>query len=401
MRGHIRQRSKGKDSYTIIISLGKDPATGKRLQHWEAVKGTKRDAERRLAELLHELDTGTFTKPGKVTVRDFLERWLTDYAKPNLSPRGFERYQGIVRDHFIPDFGKLPLSQLRPAHLQQHYTARLNRGLSAGTIRYHHAVMHKALETAVKWGLLSRNVADSVDIPRLRRKEMQTWSENEVATFLEAAMASPYYELFYTALFTGMRRSELLALRWGDVDFILSQLYVNRGLHHLKDGSYIFTQPKSAKSRRRIALSPSASLLLQRLKDRQEATRARLGAVLGDNDLVFSTPDGEPFRPNTITRAWSMVAQKAGVRVIRFHDARHTHASLLLKQGVHPKIVQERLGHASIQMTLDTYSHVAPGLQQAAADSFDNILPVSKRLAEADYVKPPQPKLASKRNKER
>jgi integrase len=401
MRGHIRQRGKNKDSYTIVISIGKDPATGKRLQQWVTVKGNKRDAERRLSELLHELDTGTFTKPGKVTVRDFLERWLTDYASPNLSPRGFERYQGIVRDHFIPDFGNMPLAQLRPAHLQQHYTARLNKGLSAGTIRYHHAVIHKALETAVKWGLVNRNIADSVDIPRLRRREMQTWSENEVTTFLEAAKGSQYYELFYTTLFTGMRRSELLALRWGDVDFILSQVYVNRGIHHLKDGSYIFTQPKSAKSRRRIALSPSASLLLQRLKDRQEATRARLGAVLGDNDLVFSTPDGEPFRPNTITRAWSMVAQKAGVRVIRFHDARHTHASLLLKQGVHPKIVQERLGHASIQMTLDTYSHVAPGLQQAAADSFDNILPVSKRLAEADYVKPPQPKLASKRNKER
>jgi len=377
MRGHITKR--GTDSYSIVVSMGNDPATGKRLQQWVTVKGNKKDAEKRLAELLHELDTGSFTKPGRITVADFLNRWLADYVKPNLSPRGLERYQGIVRGHFIPDFGALPLTQLRAAHLQRHYTTKLNGGLSSGTVRYHHAVMHKALETAIKWGLLSRNAANGVDIPRLHRREMQTWGENEVSTFLAAARDSQYYELFYTALFTGMRRSELLALRWADVDFILSQLYVNRSLHHLKDGSYVFTPPKSAKSRRRVALPPSASLLLQDFRDRQEATRARLGATLGDNDLVFCTPEGEPLRPNTVTRAWATAARKAGVRVIRFHDARHTHASLLLKQGVHPKIVQERLGHASIGMTLDTYSHVAPGLQEAAASSFDKILNVGIR----------------------
>lgn len=372
MRGHITRRSK--NSYSIVVSLGYDPATGKRLQQWVTVKGTKKDAERRLAELLHELDTGAFVKPGRITVADFLERWLADYVKPNLSPRGYERYQGIVRRHFTPDFGNLQLTQLRPMHLQKHYTSRLTSGLSSGTVRYHHAVIHKALETAVKWGLISRNVADSVDLPRLHRSEMQTWNEDEVTSFLEAAKDSPYYELFYTALFTGMRRSELLALRWADVDLPLGQIYVNRSLHQLKDGSYIFTQPKSAKSRRRIALPPSASLLLREYRERQESTRAWLGAPLGDSDLVFITPEGQPLRPNSVTRAWKTMARKAGVKVIRFHDARHTHASLLLKQGVHPKIVQERLGHAGIQMTLDTYSHVAPGLQEVAANRFDELI---------------------------
>ncbi len=194
---------------------------------------------------------------------------------------------------------------------------------------------------------------------------------------------SPYYALFYTALYTGMRRSELLGLKWGDVDFIMSQVYVNRSLHHLKDGSYVFTQPKSTRSRRTIALSPSAILTLRDHYEKQKLEQAMLGISLKDDDLVFGQLDGKPLRPNTVTRAWTMLAGRAGVKVIRLHDARHTHASLMLKQGVHPKIVQERLGHASIQMTLDTYSHVAPGLQQAAAEGFDRLL---NRKAENEAV---------------
>jgi len=372
MRGHIVKRAK--DSYSIKIGVGRDAATGKYKYQWVTVRGTRKDAEKRLAELLHQLDNGTFIKPGKITVREYLEKWLSDYAKPNLSPRGFERYQGIIAKHLIPDFGNIILTQLRPEHLQEHYTAKLNDGLSAGTVRYHHAVIHRALQTAVKWGLVARNVADGVDVPRIHRNEMQTWDEDDISRFLEVAKDSPYYALFHTALFTGMRRSELLALRWQDIDFVFSQIYVNRSLHHLKDGSYIFTEPKSAKSRRTIALSPSAILTLKEHKDKQALERAMLGMPLKDNDLVFSDLEGKPLRPNTITRAWRTLATRAEVKPIRFHDARHSHASILLKQGIHPKIVQERLGHASIQMTLDTYSHVAPGLQQAAAESFDRLL---------------------------
>ncbi len=372
MRGHIVKR--GKDSYSIKISVGKDAITGKYKCQWVTVRGTKKEAEKRLSEMLNQLDNGTFMKPGKTTLTEYLEKWLTDYAKPNLSPRGFERYAGIIRQHLISALGNITLTQLKPEHLQQHYTAMLNNGLSAGTVRYHHAVLHVALQTAVKWGLVSRNVADAVDPPRIHRNEMQTWSEDEVSRFLEASKGSPYYELFFTALFTGMRRSELLGLAWQNVDFIFSQIYVNRSLHHLKDGSYVFTEPKSAKSRRTIALSPSAILLLHGYKEKQKLERTMLGIPLKDSDLVFSKVEGKPLRPNTITRAFEVLAAHCGLPVIRLHDARHTHASLMLKQGVHPKIVQERLGHASIQMTLDTYSHVAPGLQQAAANKFDDIV---------------------------
>jgi integrase len=203
---------------------------------------------------------------------------------------------------------------------------------------------------------------------------MQVWNGDEIMTFLEAAKSTPYHALFFTALYTGLRRSEVLALRWSDIDLLLCQLYVNRSVHQLKDGSIIYRQPKSAKSRRMVSLSPSTALLLQEHKDSQAALREMIGIPLKEDDLVFCTLDGAPIRPNTVTRAWPMLAAKAGVKPIRFHDARHTHASLMLKQGVHPKIVSERLGHTGIAITLDTYSHVSPGLQEKAALSFDEAL---------------------------
>lgn len=372
MRGSIIKRYKS--SYTIVLNLGIDPTSGKRKQEWISVKGTKKDAEKKLAELLHQLDNGTFIKPGKTTVAEFLEKWLSDYAQPKLSPRAFERYESIVRVHLIPGLGNIPLTQLKPEHLQRLYATKLVDGLSARTVRYLHTVLHKALQTAMKWGRVSRNVADGVDVPRARRTEMQTWDEDDITRFLEAIRKTPYFALFHTALFTGMRRSELLALRWCDVDFIYSQIYVTRSLHHLRDGSYVFTQPKSDSSRRNIALSPSAILVLQDYYEKRKLERALLGIPLKDDDLVFSTPEGKPLRPNTVSRTWTMLAARAGLKVIRFHDARHTHASLMLKQGIHPKIVQERLGHSTIAITLDTYSHVAPGLQEAAAKRFDEAL---------------------------
>jgi integrase len=378
MRGHIVKRYK--NSYTIVLTLGVDPTTGKRKQQWISVKGTKKEAEKRLAELLHQLDTGMFMKPGKTTLTEYLERWLKDYAWPNLAPRTAEGYETIIRQHLIPKLGNLLLTQVKPEHLQKYYSEMLNsgrcnssRGLSAQTVRHHHTALHKALQTAVEWGLLSRNVADAVRPPRAERPEMRTWGEDDIIHFLEAAKHTPYYALFYAALFTGMRRSELLALRWQDVDFILSQVYVSRSLHQLRDGSYVFRPTKTAKGRRTVALPPSAILVLNEHRGKQERDRAMLGTSLKDDDLVFSALDGKPIRPNTITRAWPMLAVRAGLKAIRLHDARHTHASLMLKQGIHPKIVQERLGHSTIAITLDTYSHVSPGLQQAAAKRFDEV----------------------------
>lgn len=379
MRGHITKR--GKDSYTIVLNLGRDPETGKRKQQWVSIKGTKKDAEKRLSELLNQLDNGIYIKPDKSTLSDYLEQWLKDYAWPNLSPKTAEGYEYIIRRHLILGLGKLTLTQLKPEHLHQYYANKLSAGridgkggLSPKTVRHHHVTLHNALQSAVKWGLLAKNPADAVDAPRFQRREINIMSADEINTFLEAAKDTPYYTIFYLALFTGMRRSELLALRWSDVDLMLCQVYVIRSLHQLKNGTILFRQPKSDKSRRMIALTPSTALILREYRENQASIKLLQGLPLSNEHLVFSQLDGSPYRPDTITHAWIKLVRKKGLKGIRLHDARHSHASLMLKQGIHPKIVQERLGHSSIQVTLDTYSHVAPGLQEAAAKRFDEAI---------------------------
>ncbi len=391
MRGHIRKRYK--NSYTVVLNLGIDPQTGKRKQQWISVKGTKKEAEKRLADMLHQLDTGTFMKPRKTTLADYLVRWLKDYAWPNLSPRTAEGYESIIYQHLIPQFGNVTLTQLRPEHLQKYYAEKLVKGRCNGkggltplTVRHHHMALHRALEVAVKWGLITRNPADAIDPPSFQRSDMHVMNEGDIETFLDVARSTPYYTLFYLALFTGMRRSELLALRWSDVDLILGQVSVSRSLHRLRDKSLVFRAPKTARGRRTIALPPSACIVLREHKERQEAIQLILGTILRGDELVFSQPDGSPLLPDTVSQAWRKLARRSGLEGIRLHDARHTHASLMLKQGIHPKIVQERLGHASIQITLDTYSHVAPGLQEAAAAHFDELVVHRRENAAAANV---------------
>ena len=223
MRGHIKKRAK--HSYSVVIDLGYDEY-GKRRRQWVTVKGTKRDAERRLAELLHQLDTGTFMKPGKTTVAEYLERWLQDYARPNLSPRTAEVYSYIIERYVSPVLGRLLLTQLKPEHLQRYYADKQAASLSPQTIKHHHTLLHKALKTATEWGLLLRNPVDAVSPPRVHRAEVQFWTAVEVARFLEVIRDSLYYPVFYLALYTGMRRSELLGLRWSDVDLFLGQLSI-------------------------------------------------------------------------------------------------------------------------------------------------------------------------------
>ncbi len=383
MRGHIRKR--GKDSYAIKVSVGKDVA-GKYKFQWTTVKGTKKDAEKQLSEILTQLDKGTFLKPAKTTVSEYLERWLKDYVWPNLAPRTSEGYDHICHHYLIPSLGNMNLMQIKPEHLQKYYSEKISAGLSSQTVRHHHTALHKALQTAVEWGLLLRNPADTVRLPTIQQAEMQTWREEDIYTFLGSIKTTSYYPLFHLALFSGMRRSELLALRWCDVDLLLCEVYVTRALHVLKGGVVVIRSPKTAKGRRMVALPPSSVLVLKEHREKQKLERMSLGKLVADDDLVFSTLEGKPLLPNTVTHAWIKLVHRAGVKRIGLHDARHTHATLMLKQGIHPKIVQERLGHASIQITLDRYSHVAPGLQEAAAKRFDEALTMGYNNREKETI---------------
>ncbi len=376
MRGHLKKR--GNNSWTIVVYLGRDPQTGKKRYKWQSVKGTKKQADKELTALLTRLEEGTYIKPTKLTVEEYLEEWLRDYVAINTTPRTQYRYTEIVRIHLVPALGSIPLKGLQARHIQAHYAEALvsghrkrEGGLSAQTVHYHHRVLFEALKHAVKKGILIRNVAEAVDAPRVTRREFAVLGPEEVNRFLEAAKNSPYYTIFFTAIYTGLRRGELLGLRWCDIDLDLGLLSVVQTLQHIQGGEHIFKEPKSKSGRRQIALPPSLAILLREHKVKEAGTRILADNPLTPADLVFSHTDGTPIRPNSVTRAFTKLARSIGLEGVRFHDLRHAHASLMLRQGVHPKIVSERLGHSNITMTLEIYSHVLPGLQEAAALRFE------------------------------
>jgi len=246
-------------------------------------------------------------------------------------------------------------------------------GLSGRSVVYHHRILSKALDYAVKMGVVVRNVADVVQPPRVKKVTMNTLSLEEVTRFLEAAKETDYYVYFATLLFTGLRRGELLALKWRNLDLVKGTLTVVETAYKLGNGDYIIEEPKTAHSRRTISLPPSLVELFKVYRIDQELLRIQLSVSLNVDDFVFIRPDGSPMNPSAVTLAFRRIIKKAGLKAIRIHDLRHTHATLMLKAGVNPKVVSERLGHANISITLDIYSHVLPGMQEAAAEKFDKL----------------------------
>ena len=374
MRGHIRRR--GKASWAVILDLGRS-ADGRRRQKWHTVRGTKRDAQRELTRLLHELDTGAYVEPARMTVGDYLEKWLDDYAKSNVAGKTFERYADIVRGHIKPALGHILLPKLHPLHIQDFYSVALTEGrrdgrggLSAQTVLHCHRILRGALNQAVRWQLLIRNPADAVEPPRPVRREMTALDETRTIDLLNAAQRSRLYRPIFIAVTTGLRRGELLALRWGALDLPRETMSICETLEQTREG-LTFKQPKTARSRRTVDLPGIVVDELQRHRSEQAQHKMMLGPAYQDNDLVFLGQDGHPWPPDTFTTAFVSFVRRAGFTGLRFHDLRHTHASQLLKEGVHPKVVSERLGHSTVAFTLDTYSHVLPGIQKDAAQRID------------------------------
>jgi len=384
-RGSMQK--KGNRFYAVISTT--DPTTGKRRRQWTSVEGGRKDAERKLTELLSSLDKGSYTLPHRTTIAKYLERWLADYARPNLAPRTAEGYEFIVRRHIVPALGSVKLTQLTPAQIQHYLGQKRSEGsrldgkgtLSARTIRHHYMVLHKALQTAVKMGLISRNPTDGVDTPTCERTEMHTLDAFDLDRFLDAARGSPYYPLFFLLLTSGMRRSEVLALRWQDVDLILGRIHVTRALHSLRDGSIVIRDCKTQRSRRTVHLPGPATMALREYRHRQERLYAELGQDMKDSHLVFCrldvdwTPEGPRcLLPNSVTHAWVKLARSAGFPGLRLHDARHTHVSLLMNNGARLEDIAARLGHSTISTTVDIYGHLSDQSRKEVADKFGEIL---------------------------
>ena len=370
MKGHIRERSPG--HWAIVIDVS-DSQGGKRKQRWHSFKGTKRQAQIECARLIAELQNGTAVEPSRMTVADFFERWI-EHMRGQVSPRSHERYAEIARKNLAPLLGALTLTKLQPAHISQAYAKALASGrrdgaggLSPRTVTHMHRVLREALQQAVRWQLLARNPADAVKPPKVERKQMNVLDTDAAVAMIEAARESPLFVPILLGIRCGLRRGEVVALRdleRGQISVVASAEQTEQGVRE--------KEPKNGKGRT-IVLSATEVEELRTHRARQAEGLLALGVRLTDDHHVVTRADGQPLQPRSLTHAFVKFVRQHGFQ-IRLHDFRHSHATHMLASGVHPKIAQERLGHSSVGITLDLYSHVLPGMQAEAVSKVDAAL---------------------------
>jgi integrase len=375
MRGHLKERSPG--HWAIVLEIrGED---GKRKRKWHSFEGTKREAQIERSRLIAELAGGAYVEPARTTLTAFLDRWL-EHVKTQVSPRSFERYRELARLNIVPLLGATPLSKLQPAAISSAYARALvsgrrdgKGGLSARSVHHMHRILRQALQQAVRWGVLVRNPADLVRPPRVERVKSATLSTEQAAQLLDALAHSRVYWPTLIALATGMRRGEILALRWEQIDLDRGMVRVVETVEETKT-SLRFKPPKNGKTRA-STLPAFAVTELRRLKRQQSEELLRLGIRQTAATLVCGRADGEVHSPLALTFEFArFVRQMKDLPQVTFHGLRHTHATELLASGIHPKIAQERLGHSSISVTLDLYSHAVETLQDEAASRVDAAL---------------------------
>ena len=369
MRGYIRKKG---ESWQIQVYIGTEP-DGKYRRHFETIHGRKSDAQKRLNELLVSLEKGIYAPPGHLTVEEHLHQWLDGYVKTNCSQRTLDGYQSIIEHHLIPALGHIQLKHLNPQVIQAYYGKACEK-LSARTVHHQHRVLSQSLKYAVRQGYLGRNPAELVDPPSPRKKVMRTLTPGEVEVLLDMAKDNRYYPVIYTALSTGLRQAELLGLRWRDIDLDMMSISVSQVLYKRR-GVYQFKEPKTSRSRRRVATTPKLALFLKQYRAGRENLYLELGQILSLDSLVFGTPEGKPFNPSVLSHDFGRMVKRIGLEGVRFHDLRHTFASLMLLRGAKPKVISEALGHASVAFTMDTYSHIIEGMQEDAMALLDEVLP--------------------------
>ena len=335
---------------------------------------TRAEAAEKLTKAMADRDSGLVFDADALKVGEYLERWLADSVRDTVRPTTFERYEQMVRLHIRPVLGKLKVKNVTPAHVRGLYREKLGAGLSPRTVQYIHVTLHKALKQAVMDGLIPRNATEAVKPPQVRREEMQPLTPEQVKALLQAARGDRLEALYVLAVTTGLRQGELLGLKWEDVDLEAQTLRVCRTLTTAKGGPQL-TTPKTKGSRRTVRLTQSAVNALSIHLKRQLGEIDRAGSLWRENGLIFASEAGEPLdRRNVTTHRFKPLLKQAGLPRVRFHDLRHTCATLLLGRNVNPKIVSEMLGHASIAITLDTYSHVLPNMQSQAVKAMEDAL---------------------------
>ena len=369
-RGQIIEKSKG-----VWLVRVESRTNGKRKSLSKQVRGTKKEAEKFLTNWLREMDTGTFVEPSNQSLGEYLETWLETVAKTRVRGNTFEGYARVLRRNVVPVIGDKMLSAVRATDIQKVYNKILERGLKARSVELTNAVLSSAMQQAVKWQLINSNPCDAVDLPQKQRTEMKAFSPEQAARFLKACKDDKQGTILVFALLTGMRPSEYLGLRWSDIDLTKGTAIVQRSVTRQKGGGFYFGETKTKQSRRTIPLPASLVKELTAWRRKQLEQKMRLGSSYQNQDLVFPTELGTPLAYSNLDfRHFKPVCEQAGLKGFRLYDLRHSCATLLLSQNENPKVVAERLGHSTIVLTLDTYSHVLPDMQQAASDKLEKLL---------------------------
>jgi integrase len=375
MRGHLRERSPG--HWGIVIDA-RDLRTGKRKRRWHAFRGTKREAQVECARLIAEQAGGIQIDPTRITLAEYFERWL-EHMRGQASPRTVERYAEIARNNLVPLLGRQTLPKLVPATISAAYAKALatgrrdgQGGLSPRTVTHMHRVLRQALQQAVVWQLLARNPADAVRPPKVERRQMRTLDADATIDLIEAARDTSLFGPILLGALCGLRRGEVVALRWRSVDLERGQLSIVASAEQTKAG----VREKETKSGKNRAVALPEMLIneLRAHRGRQAQDLLKLGVRLTDDHHVVTRQDGEPLQPRSLTHAFVKFMRSRNLPQIRLHDLRHSHATHMLAAGVHPTIAQERLGHSSVGVTIDLYSHVLPGMQAEAVTRVDAVL---------------------------
>lgn len=364
----------GKASWQVVIER-RDPATGNRNRLIVGTFRTKKEAEKEERDAISQRDRGTTVDPSKVTVAEILTEWLRT-KKTEVRPQTVAGYEITIRRHIVPALGSIAVQKLTAARLQRQYSDWLDQGVGVRTVRNCHMRLSQALDQAVRHNIVASNICRSVRQPKESKKRAAVWDTEDIKSFLNVAQDDSLHPLWHLLLYTGMRRQEALGLRWRDINW-------ERGTAHIvqtviadianRGAALIQHDTKTKTGARTVRLAPDTLSLLKEYR-KTWAERKLAATTWEDNDLIVCTSKGTPINPNNVTRSFDVLVKVAGVRDITVHGLRHTHATQLLKAGISAKVVSERLGHANIGITLDTYSHVLPDMQDEAAEAIGRLL---------------------------
>jgi integrase len=335
----------------------------------------------KLDEAANDLRRGMLAVGSNTTLQEYLENWLENVHKPTIRLSTYLNYRKLLKNYLVPGLGKVKIHRLTPQQVQGFYSQKMSQGLAPKTVNNIHGVLHKALDNAVKWNILPRNVCDAVTPPRIPHKEKNVLTKQQAHTLLEEVKAHRLEALLTLAITSGMREGELLALHWQDINFEDCSLQVKRAVSYLKGYGYVESEPKTAKGRRMIKLPVFVVGILIRHRAQQEEQRRQVGSAWIEKDLVFTNAQGCFYSASTMRKVFRRFLVSIGLPHMRFHDLRHSAATILLAMKVHPKVVQEILGHSQIAMTLDVYSHALPSMQEDVTKQWDSEFgtPVKKR----------------------